>query len=195
MDSITCWPTVTILRLSFRATVWTGWCQVVSSFHCLRTLKGYSYISLIYNNINKQILTFEILALQRFCHLICCCLQIALHFYFPPHTFHARVFHPDNRGYLFLHLAGMPDFLDKLHTAALRAKNLEVGIYDYVGVIKSSDANRQPSQERLSGEKPHTGGPGQIYAWDGRFINQGLCWCIFHIHTNLIKPSSLNYLG
>lgn len=60
--------------------------------------------------------------------------------------------------------SGMPDFLDKLHTAALRAKNLEVGIYDYVGIIKSSDANRQPSQERLSGEKPHTGGPGQIYA-------------------------------
>ncbi|XP_034403442.1 stAR-related lipid transfer protein 7, mitochondrial [Cyclopterus lumpus] len=60
--------------------------------------------------------------------------------------------------------SGMPDFLDKLHTAALRAKNLEVGIYDYVGVIKSSDTNRQPSQERLSGEKPRTAGPGQIYA-------------------------------
>lgn len=60
--------------------------------------------------------------------------------------------------------SGMPDFLEKLHTAALRAKNLEVGIYDYAGVIKSSDTNRQPSQERLSGEKPHTGGPGQIYA-------------------------------
>lgn len=60
--------------------------------------------------------------------------------------------------------SGMPDFLDKLHTAALRAKNLEVGIHDYVGVIKSSDANRQASQERLAGEKPHTGGSGQIYA-------------------------------
>lgn len=60
--------------------------------------------------------------------------------------------------------SGMPDFLDKLHAAALRAKNLEVGIHDYVGVIKSSDANRQPSQERLSGENPHTGGSGQIYA-------------------------------
>ncbi|XP_029300840.1 stAR-related lipid transfer protein 7, mitochondrial isoform X1 [Cottoperca gobio] len=60
--------------------------------------------------------------------------------------------------------SGMPDFLEKLHTAALRAKNLEVGIYDYASVIKSSDANRQPSQERLGGEKPHTGGPGQIYA-------------------------------
>ncbi|KAA8584257.1 hypothetical protein FQN60_008042 [Etheostoma spectabile] len=60
--------------------------------------------------------------------------------------------------------SGMPDFLEKLHAAALRAKNLEVGIFDYTAVIKSSDTNRQPSQERLSGEKPHTGGPGQIYA-------------------------------
>lgn len=63
-----------------------------------------------------------------------------------------------------MHLAGMPDFLEKLHNAALRAKNLEVGIHDYTGVIKSSDTNRQPSQERLSGENTHTGGPGQIYA-------------------------------
>lgn len=62
------------------------------------------------------------------------------------------------------HLAGMPDFLEKLHTAALKAKNLEVGIRDYVAVIKSKDGNRQPNQERLSGEKPHAGGPGQIYA-------------------------------
>lgn len=61
----------------------------------------------------------------------------------------------------------MPDFLEKLHNAALRAKNLEVGIHDYVGVIKSSDGNRQPSQERHGGEKSHTGGSGQIYAWDG----------------------------
>uniref|UniRef100_A0A3Q3K588 StAR-related lipid transfer protein 7, mitochondrial n=1 Tax=Monopterus albus TaxID=43700 RepID=A0A3Q3K588_MONAL len=60
--------------------------------------------------------------------------------------------------------SGMPDFLEKLHTAALRAKNLEVGIHDYTGVIKSGDNNRQPSQERLSGENPHTGGSGQIYA-------------------------------
>ncbi|KAG8010660.1 StAR-related lipid transfer protein 7 [Nibea albiflora] len=60
--------------------------------------------------------------------------------------------------------SGMPDFLEKLHTAALRAKNLEVGIHDYAAVIKSSDTNRQPSQERLSGENTHTGGPGQIYA-------------------------------
>ncbi|XP_020485514.1 stAR-related lipid transfer protein 7, mitochondrial [Labrus bergylta] len=60
--------------------------------------------------------------------------------------------------------SGMPDFLEKLHTAALRAKNLEVGIYDYAGIIKSSDTNRQASQERLSGENHHTGGSGQIYA-------------------------------
>ncbi|XP_036973578.1 stAR-related lipid transfer protein 7, mitochondrial [Acanthopagrus latus] len=60
--------------------------------------------------------------------------------------------------------SGMPDFLEKLHNAALRAKNLEVGIHDYAGVIKSSDSNRQQSQERHSGENPHTGGPGQIYA-------------------------------
>lgn len=61
-------------------------------------------------------------------------------------------------------LPGMPDFLEKLHNAALRAKNLEVGIHDYAGVIKSSDGNRQSSQERLSGENSHTGGSGQIYA-------------------------------
>lgn len=60
--------------------------------------------------------------------------------------------------------SGMPDFLEKLHTAALRAKNLEVGIYDYAGVIKPSDMNRQPSQERLTGDNSHTGGSGQIYA-------------------------------
>ncbi|MEQ2268771.1 StAR- lipid transfer protein 7, mitochondrial [Xenotaenia resolanae] len=60
--------------------------------------------------------------------------------------------------------SGMPDFLEKLHTAALRAKNLEVGIHDYTGIIKSSDSNRQPSQERLGGENTHTGGPGHIYA-------------------------------
>ncbi|KAL6096986.1 stard7 [Pungitius sinensis] len=60
--------------------------------------------------------------------------------------------------------SGMPDFLEKLHTAALKAKNLEVGIRDYVAVIKSKDGNRQPTQERIGGEKPHTGGPGQIYA-------------------------------
>lgn len=63
-----------------------------------------------------------------------------------------------------MHLAGMPDFLEKLHNAALRAKNLEVDIHDYAGVIKSGDTNRQPSPERLSGENPHTSGPGQIYA-------------------------------
>lgn len=60
--------------------------------------------------------------------------------------------------------SGMPDFLDKLHTAALRAKNLEVGIQDYTSVIKSSDTNRPSSQERLTGENAHTGGSGQIYA-------------------------------
>lgn len=58
----------------------------------------------------------------------------------------------------------MPDFLEKLHNAALRAKNLEVGIHDYVGVIKSSDSSRHSSQERLAGENSHTGGSGQMYA-------------------------------
>ncbi|XP_030624761.1 stAR-related lipid transfer protein 7, mitochondrial [Chanos chanos] len=56
--------------------------------------------------------------------------------------------------------SGMPDFLEKLHTAALRAKNLEVGIHDYAGVIKSS----QPAQDRLGNEGTHAGGPNQIYA-------------------------------
>lgn len=61
--------------------------------------------------------------------------------------------------------SGMPDFLEKLHTAALRAKNLEVGIHDYAGVIKPST----PNPERLGGDNnnnnPHNlGGQGQIYA-------------------------------
>lgn len=30
MDLITCWRTVTILRQSFLATAWAGWCRVVS---------------------------------------------------------------------------------------------------------------------------------------------------------------------
>ncbi|KAM4635552.1 stAR-related lipid transfer protein 7, mitochondrial [Polymixia lowei] len=61
--------------------------------------------------------------------------------------------------------SGMPDFLNKLHAAALRAKNLEVGIYDYASVIKPNDNNnRQPSQDRLTGDNTRTGGPGQIYA-------------------------------
>lgn len=57
-------------------------------------------------------------------------------------------------------LIGMPDFLEKLHTAALRAKNLEVGIYDYASVMKSNDPKHQPSQDRL-GDNTR---PGQIYA-------------------------------
>lgn len=61
-------------------------------------------------------------------------------------------------------MTGMPEFLQKLHTAALRAKNLEVGIHDYVGVIKPRDSNRQPSQDRISGDKTHTGAPGRLYA-------------------------------
>jgi len=61
--------------------------------------------------------------------------------------------------------SGMPDFLDKLHTAALRAKNMEVGIYDYTAIAKPADATRQASQERLTGDSTHTGDPGQIYAW------------------------------
>lgn len=59
--------------------------------------------------------------------------------------------------------SGMPDFLEKLHTAALKAKNLEVGIYDYVGV-KSSETKHQPNQDRLTGDTPCAGGSEQIYA-------------------------------
>ncbi|XP_076140329.1 stAR-related lipid transfer protein 7, mitochondrial [Alosa pseudoharengus] len=57
--------------------------------------------------------------------------------------------------------SGMPDFLEKLHTAALQAKNLEVGIHDYAGVIKPP----APNQERVGGDNTHNlGGQGQIYA-------------------------------
>ncbi|XP_061886903.1 stAR-related lipid transfer protein 7, mitochondrial-like [Entelurus aequoreus] len=60
--------------------------------------------------------------------------------------------------------SGMPDFLNKLHTAALQARNLEVGVFDYASVIKSSDSGRKQTQERLAAEKNHAGGPGQMYA-------------------------------
>lgn len=60
--------------------------------------------------------------------------------------------------------SGMPDFLEKLHTAAVRAKNLEVGIYDYASVVKPGDAKLQPSPERLAGDSTRQGGSGQIYA-------------------------------
>ncbi|XP_019720950.1 stAR-related lipid transfer protein 7, mitochondrial [Hippocampus comes] len=60
--------------------------------------------------------------------------------------------------------SGMPDFLEKLHTAALKAKNLEVGIHDYAAVIKSNDNVGRQNQERLSNEKKHAGGPGQMFA-------------------------------
>ncbi len=50
---------------------------------------------------------------------------------------------------------GMPDFLEKLHTAALRAKNMDVGVHDYVSVVKPT----QPT------DNARTGGPNQIYAW------------------------------
>lgn len=53
----------------------------------------------------------------------------------------------------------MPDFLEKLHTAALRAKNMDVCVQDYVSVIKPT----QPTQERLA-DNAHTGGPNEIYA-------------------------------
>ncbi|KAJ7987204.1 hypothetical protein DPEC_G00336320 [Dallia pectoralis] len=56
--------------------------------------------------------------------------------------------------------SGMPDFLEKLHAAALRAKNLDVGIYDYASVVKSNDNKHQPSQDCLGDNSR----PGQIYA-------------------------------
>ncbi|KAG9335726.1 hypothetical protein JZ751_004262 [Albula glossodonta] len=60
--------------------------------------------------------------------------------------------------------SGMPDFLEKLHTAALRAKSQEVGMQDYIGVIKTSDKTPQPNQDRLGGDSARTGGSGQMYA-------------------------------
>ncbi|KAL4609651.1 stAR-related lipid transfer protein 7, mitochondrial-like [Arapaima gigas] len=50
--------------------------------------------------------------------------------------------------------SGMPDFLEKLHAAALRARNQEVGIRDYASVVKT--------KERLSGDAAHTAGPSQM---------------------------------
>ncbi|XP_066506738.1 stAR-related lipid transfer protein 7, mitochondrial [Hoplias malabaricus] len=50
--------------------------------------------------------------------------------------------------------SGMPDFLEKLHMAALRVRNLEVGVRDYVGVMK-------PSADRLQDTATNS---GHIYA-------------------------------
>lgn len=86
----------------------------------------------------------------------------------------------------------MPDFLEKLHTAALRAKNLEVGIHDYTSVTKSSDSNRQPSQERMGGETTHSG-PGRIYAWDG-YCPESTLAC-FNLHLSLIEAVQWNFVG
>uniref|UniRef100_A0A3B1IJ44 StAR-related lipid transfer protein 7, mitochondrial n=1 Tax=Astyanax mexicanus TaxID=7994 RepID=A0A3B1IJ44_ASTMX len=56
--------------------------------------------------------------------------------------------------------SGMPDFLEKLHTAALRAKNLEVDIHDYVGVVKPQ---QQPSSTERLEDGVHSGST-PIYA-------------------------------
>ncbi|XP_026862295.2 stAR-related lipid transfer protein 7, mitochondrial [Electrophorus electricus] len=56
--------------------------------------------------------------------------------------------------------SGMPNFLEKLHTAALRAKNMEVHIHDYVGVPKLA---QQVPPERLE-DDVHAAGSTRIYA-------------------------------
>ncbi|XP_077099135.1 stAR-related lipid transfer protein 7, mitochondrial [Siphateles boraxobius] len=56
--------------------------------------------------------------------------------------------------------SGMPDFLEKLHTAALRAKNMDFIVKDYVSVVKPT----QPTQDRQGADNAHTRGPSQIYA-------------------------------
>ncbi|KAL2100442.1 hypothetical protein ACEWY4_004836 [Coilia grayii] len=57
--------------------------------------------------------------------------------------------------------SGMPDFLEKLHAAALRARNQDVGVRDYAGLVKGP----QPNPDRLGGDGTHNlGGQSQIYA-------------------------------
>ncbi|KAM9455690.1 stAR-related lipid transfer protein 7, mitochondrial isoform 1-T3 [Clarias gariepinus] len=56
--------------------------------------------------------------------------------------------------------SGMPDFLEKLHMAALRAKTHEVGIHDYVGMTKQV---HQAPPERLE-DGVHTTASSHIYA-------------------------------
>lgn len=51
--------------------------------------------------------------------------------------------------------AGMPDFLEKLHAAALRARNQEVGMQDYMGMVK-------PMQEFHSADAGRAGDPGRM---------------------------------
>lgn len=122
----------------------------------------------IYNDIKQQIVLFDKLKLANAVFLLA---VIFMFYHWICNNKKAPPLPP-------LYLAGMPDFLEKLHNAALRAKNLEVDIHDYAGVIKSGDTNRQPSQERLSGENPHTGGPGQIYAWAAYLALQELHRCV-----------------
>ncbi|KAL6472689.1 hypothetical protein MHYP_G00188770 [Metynnis hypsauchen] len=55
--------------------------------------------------------------------------------------------------------SGTPDFLEKLHVAALRAKNLEVSIHDYVGVMKP----QQMTAERLE-DGARAAGSAHVYA-------------------------------
>lgn len=45
--------------------------------------------------------------------------------------------------------SGMPDFLDKLHTAAVRAKNMEIKIKDYISV-RNSESMLQHSERKDS---------------------------------------------
>ncbi|XP_006625582.1 stAR-related lipid transfer protein 7, mitochondrial [Lepisosteus oculatus] len=55
--------------------------------------------------------------------------------------------------------SGMPDFLEKLHKATLRAKNMEMEVRDYLSA-KPSEIKPPPSSERL-GDTSRTGQQGQ----------------------------------
>ncbi|XP_063167270.1 stAR-related lipid transfer protein 7, mitochondrial [Candoia aspera] len=60
--------------------------------------------------------------------------------------------------------SGMPDFLDKLHTAALKARNMEIAVKDYIASSKSWDNG---SENGTSEGK--TNGPSQDHK------NEGTC--------------------
>lgn len=41
----------------------------------------------------------------------------------------------------------MPDFLEKLHMAALKAKNMEIAVKDYISSAKSLESGSNDSKE------------------------------------------------
>lgn len=77
-------------------------------------------------------------------------------------------FEPATRVYISLcnfslSLIGMPDFLEKLHTATLKAKNMEIKVKDYISA-KSLEMGSEAKTNSPSSERKNEGscGPARI---------------------------------